>query len=81
MYLDLFYELSTFISNCEFRIPLEVKELGENIIILKVLLHIIQNVYMVEKRTQVVRLVLYMSTGSVIDSDSASCFDMTVLTL
>lgn len=65
----------------EFRIPLEVKELGENIIILKVLLHIIQNVYMVEKRTQVVRLVLYMSTGSVIDSDSASCFDMTVLTL
>lgn len=65
----------------EFRIPLEVKELGENIIILKVLLHIIQNVYMVEKRTQVVRLLLYMSTGSVIDSDSASCFDMTVLTL
>lgn len=65
----------------EFRIPLEVKEIGENIIILKVLLHIIQNVYMVEKRTQVVRLVLYMSTGSVIDSDSASCFDMTVLTL
>lgn len=65
----------------EFWIPLEVKELGENIIILKVLLHIIQNVYMVEKRTQVVRLVMYMSTGSVIDSDSASCFDMTVLTL
>lgn len=65
----------------EFWIPLEVKELGENIIILKVLLLIIQNVYMVEKRTQVVRLVLYMSTGSVIDSDSASCFDMTVLTL
>lgn len=66
----------------EFRIPLEVKEIGEDIIILKVLLHIIQNVYMVEKRTQVVRLVLYMSTGSVIDSDSASRFDgMTVLTL
>lgn len=65
----------------EFRIPLEVKEIGENIIILKVLLHIIQNVYMVEKRTQVVRLVLYMKTGSVIDFDSASCFDMTVLTL
>lgn len=66
----------------EFWIPLEVKELGENIIILKVLLHMYTKcIYMVEKRTQVVRLVMYMSTGSVIDSDSASCFDMTVLTL
>lgn len=44
----------------EFRIPLEVKELGENII-LKVLLHMYTKcIYMVEKRTQVVRLVLYM---------------------